>query len=64
MPDYAIEISPEKETAQQLADRLRLCSVPIVSHIKNDRVLLQMRTVLEGEKREFAEVLREALCKK
>ena len=64
MPDYAIEISPEKETAQQLADRLRLCSVPIVSHIKNDRVLLQMRTVSEGEKREFAEVLREALCKK
>ena len=64
MPDYAIEISPEKETAQQLADRLRLCSVPIVSHIKNDRILLQMRTVSEEEKREFAEVLREALCKK
>lgn len=55
---------PEKETAQQLADRLRLLPVPIVSHIKNDRVLLEMRTISEEEKREFTAELKEALDEK
>ena len=64
MPDYAVEIFPEKETAQQLADRLRLLPVPIVSHIKNDRVLLEMRTISEEEKREFTAELKEALDEK
>ena len=43
----------KKKLAQQLADRLRLLPVPIVSHIKNDRVLLEMRTISEEEKREL-----------
>ena len=64
MPDYAVEIFPEKETAQQLADRLRLLPVPIVSHIKNDRVLLEMRTISEEEKREFTAELKEVLDEK
>lgn len=53
-----------KETAQQLADRLRLLPVPIVSHIKNDRVLLEMRTISEEEKREFTAELKEVLDEK
>lgn len=64
MPDYAVEISPERETVQRLADRLRLLPVPIVSHIKNDRVLLEMRTISEEEKREFTAELKEALDEK
>ena len=64
MPDYAVEIYPEKETAQQRADRLRLLRFPIVSHIKNDRVLLEMRTISEEEKREFTAELKEVLDEK
>lgn len=61
MPDYAIAINPKKETAQELAARLRQLPVPVISHIRNNKVMLEMRTVSPEEKQEFAGELREAL---
>ncbi len=61
MPDYAVVINPKKETAQELAARLRQLPVPVISHIRNDKVMLEMRTVSPEEKQELAGELREAL---
>ena len=64
MPDYAVKFFRKKKLHSKLADRLRLLPVPIVSHIKNDRVLLEMRTISEEEKREFTAELKEVLDEK
>lgn len=61
MPDYAVVINPKKETAQELAVRLRQLPVPVIAHIRNDKVMLEMRTVSPEEKQELAGELREAL---
>ena len=61
MPDYAVVIFPKKETAQKLAVRLRQLPVPVIAHIRNEKVILEMRTVFPEEKQELAEELQEAL---
>ena len=60
MPDYAVGIFPKKETAQELAVRLRKLPIPVIAHISNDKVMLEMRTISSEEKQEFAGELREA----
>lgn len=60
-PDYAVVITSEKETAQDLVCRLRKLPVPIIPHIQKDRVLLNMRTISEEEKWEFIEELKKVL---
>lgn len=63
MPDYAVVITPEGERAKELSERLRGLPVPVVSHIKNDRVMLEMRTISAEEKMSFVGELKEALGK-
>ena len=61
MPDYAVKIF-RKETAQRLADRLRLLPVPIVSHIKTTEFCWNADDFRE-EKREFTAELKKCLMK-
>lgn len=59
LPDYAVVLASERETAREIVCRLRKCQVPVITHIKNDRVFLEMRTVSEQEKQEFTAELKE-----
>lgn len=58
IPSYAVTVMPKSESCEALAARMRSLPVPIIVHIKNDRVILDMRTVSEEELHEFTEELK------
>lgn len=53
IPSYAVVIEPKHESAEELVHRLAALPVPIIAHIKNDRVILDMRTISEKELNDF-----------
>jgi len=53
---YAVAIESTLKCAE-LLQRLRLRAVPIIARIERDRVLLDLRCVLPGEKQEIVEAL-------
>lgn len=61
LSDVSLSVKPEKESAGALAARLRQQRIPVVSQVKNEKVLLHMRTVFSEEKEMLAEMLKEAL---
>lgn len=58
LPSYAVAVVPESGSCEALAARMRNLPVPVIAHIKNDRVILDMRTVSEEELQEFTEELK------
>ena len=46
LSSYAIVMEPKQMSCERLMRRLRELPVPVIAHVKNDRVLLDMRTVL------------------
>jgi len=58
LPSRAISLGSEGDSAQRLAARLRAWRTPIVGHIVEDRVLLDMRTVDPLQDREVVAALR------
>ena len=44
-----VAIRPEKISAELLANQLRRYSTPIFTHIQNDQVLIDPRTLLSGD---------------
>lgn len=58
IPSYAVTIMPKSESCEALVKRMRKLPIPIIAHIKNDRIVLDMRTVLEKELQEFTEELK------
>ncbi len=58
---YALTISAENLTCEELARKLRQFKVPVIAHIKNDKVWLDMRTVMPEEVEILGEALRACL---
>jgi len=58
---WAVELDPGLETATELERRLRRGQPAIVARIKNDRILLDMRTVLPEETEPLFQALRMVL---
>jgi len=56
-----VVIQPEKISAEQLANRLRHHSTPIFARIQSDQVLIDPRTLRDGDERILVEALREIL---
>ena len=52
---------PEMGSAGKLAERLRLCSVPVVAGAADDKVLFHIRTLREGDDERIAAALSEVL---
>jgi len=61
IPTRLIAITSEKMTADELAARLRRREPPVFARIQDDRVLLDPRTLLDGEEEIVIESLLEAL---
>ena len=57
LPSYAVTIRPKKISCEALADKMRHFSSPVIAHIKNDKIWMDMRTVMPEE----AEVLQKNL---
>lgn len=49
LPTFLIAITAQSLSADQLAERLRLGSLPVVARVEEGRVLLDLRTVFEDE---------------
>ena len=64
MPDYAVVIEPKEERAEELSCRLRRLPLPVIGHIKNEKVWLEMRTISAEEASLLANALKEALFHK
>ena len=62
LPGVALQIRKKDRKnsfAQEICDSLRKMDVPVIGHITDDKVCLEMRTILPGE----LEILKEELKK-
>lgn len=57
LPTHLLTLHPQNTSADELAKKLRLCEPPIYGRVSKEMVLLDFRTVLEGEAPEVAAVL-------
>ncbi len=46
---FAVTIHPKNMTCEMFADKLRSFPIPIIAHMKNDKVWLDMRTIMPEE---------------
>lgn len=57
IPSYAVVIESKRESAEEFVRRLAALPVPIIAHIKNNRVILDMRTISKEELKDFSSYL-------
>ncbi len=57
IPSYAIAVSSPHASAGDLSQELRCYEPPVIAHVKDDKVLIDMRTLLDGEDRIVADAL-------
>ena len=50
---YAVTVRPYAESCEKLAEKLRGLPIPVIAHRKDDKIWLDMRTILLEERREF-----------
>jgi len=62
LPTWAVELDPGEMGAPELERRLRRGSPAVVARIKNDRILLDLRTVSPGETALLFQAVRAALA--
>ncbi|MBI4865136.1 MAG: L-seryl-tRNA(Sec) selenium transferase, partial [Candidatus Riflebacteria bacterium] len=58
IPSWALAVRSSSLSADRLAAQLRLNSPPIIGRIREDEVILDLRTVLPGEEMQVLEALR------
>lgn len=58
LPSFAVALGGGTPSAEELARRLRELSVPVITRVEQERVLLDLRTVPPGEDEYLARVLR------
>jgi L-seryl-tRNA(Ser) seleniumtransferase len=61
LPSWAVEVLPQNITAQQLADRLRNEEPAVIGRLQDERLLLDVRTLLPGEEDALVAALSRAL---
>lgn len=57
IPTIVLGVSSRFMTAEAMEERLRAHDPPVLGRVKGDRILLDLRTVLEGELKELADAL-------
>jgi L-seryl-tRNA(Ser) seleniumtransferase len=50
-PTYAVSIKPKRQTLNELEQRMRGSTPPVISRIKGDMLLLDARTISDSEAR-------------
>ena len=61
LPTSLVAIRSETVSAAEIAKRLRCREVPVIARIQEERVVLDVRTLLPGEEKTVIEAVREAL---
>jgi len=61
MPTVLLAVKPKKMTAELLARCLRQYSIPIITRIKNDQVLIDPRTLQAGDEQIIVNALKDIL---
>jgi L-seryl-tRNA(Ser) seleniumtransferase len=61
LPTVAVTVRPQTMTASRLAERLRLGRMPVVGRVKEDRLWLDVRTLLPGDAELLPALVAEAL---
>jgi L-seryl-tRNA(Ser) seleniumtransferase len=59
IPTKAVAVKPKGISSQKLSDQLRQREVPILARLKDNRVLFDMRTILDGEETEIVNAIKE-----
>ena len=49
LPSYALTLQPNKMSCEMLMEKMREQKVPVIAHVKNEKVWLDMRTVMPEE---------------
>lgn len=49
LPSYALTICPAVMSCEEMAAKLRQLPIPVIAHIKNQKIWLDMRTILPDE---------------
>ena len=49
LPSYALTLQPNKMSCEMLMEKMREQEVPVIAHVKNEKVWLDMRTVMPEE---------------
>lgn len=57
LPTFLVAVTAQALSADELAERLRQATPPVVARVEEGRVLLDLRTVFEDEERELVEAL-------
>ncbi len=57
LPTFLLALKPEKLSAEELCRAMRLCDTPVIARIKNEQVLLDMRTLLPDDEEIICEIL-------
>ena len=61
IPTCLVSVRAEKLSAQTIVDRLRECDPPVIARVTDDRVLLDLRTVLAEEETLLASAIQAVL---
>ncbi len=61
LPTWLVQLKPDKLTADDLLERLRTTTPPIIARITHDRVVLDPRTILPGQEEAVARAVAGAL---
>ena len=59
LASYAVTIQPKDRSCEALVEKMRYFKTPVIAHIKNEKVWLDMRTVRAEEAKALAEELME-----
>ena len=61
LPTTLVTIKPKNMTAESLAKKLRLYKTPVFTRIRDDQIMLDPRTLLEGDEKIIIEALTDIL---
>jgi len=63
LPGFAVALSPKSISVDALAERLRTGDIPVVARIRDDRLILNPRTLAGGEAERLVAALAEAFAR-
>ena len=49
LASYAVTIQPKEMSCEELSEKMRYFSTPVIAYIKDDKVWLDMRTVMQSD---------------
>lgn len=61
LPTYVVAVKPKTGSLTDLARSLRMCDIPVYGRVSEDAILLDFRTVLNGEEKFIVQAFEEIL---